>query len=103
MSRCRVSPRGCLPANALLLELIDRYEGKFRVSFSLSGAALDQMERYRPDVLESFQRLAATGCGEFLNETDGHSLAFLFSPGEFRAQVLRHRERIRSLFGQKGR
>jgi len=99
----RVARKCYLPANALLLELIDRHEGKFRISFSLSGAALDQMERYRPDVLESFQRLAATGCVEFLNETDGHSLAFLFSPREFRAQVLRHAQRIRALFGQRGR
>lgn len=99
----RVARKCYLPANALLLELIDRHEGKFRVAFSLSGVALDQMERHRPDVLESFQRLAATGCVEFLNETDGHSLAFLFSPQEFRAQVLRHGERIRTLFGQSGR
>jgi alpha-amylase len=71
-------------------------------AISLSGVILDQLERYRPDVLELFQRLGATGCVEFLNETDSHSLAFLYSPQEFRAQVLRHRERVRSLFGQEG-
>ncbi len=99
----RIARKCYLPANALLLELIGRHEGKFRVSFSLSGVALDQMERYIPEVLESFQRLAATGCVEILNETDAHSLAFLFSPREFRAQVRRHRERIEALFGTKGR
>lgn len=99
----RVSEKCYLPAGALLLRLIGEYGGAFRVAFSLSGVVLDQMERRRPDVLEIFQRLSATGCVEFLNETDSHSLAFLFSPREFRAQVLRHRERIRSLFGQEGR
>jgi len=99
----RVAEKCYLPAGALLLQLIEQYGGAFRVAFSLSGVLLDQMERRRPDVLESFQRLAATGCVEFLNETDSHSLAFLFSQREFRAQVLRHRERIRSLFGQEGR
>jgi len=98
----RVAEKCYLPAGALLLRLIQEYDGAFRVAFSLSGVVLDQLERYRPDVLESFQRLSATGCVEFLNETDSHSLAFLFSQREFRAQVLRHREQIRSLFEQEG-
>jgi alpha-amylase len=99
----RVAEKCYLPTGALLLRLIQEYGGAFRVAFSLSGVLLNQVERYRPDVLEVFQRLAATGCVEFLNETDSHSLAFLFSPQEFRRQVLRHRERVRSLFGQEGR
>jgi alpha-amylase len=99
----RVAEKCYLPAGALLLQLIEEYGGAFRVAFSLSGVVLDQLERHRPDVLGSFQRLSATGCVEFLNETDSHSLAFLYSPREFREQVLRHRERIRSLFGQEGR
>ncbi len=92
-----------LPANALLLELIGKYRGEFRVALSLSGVLIDQLDRYRPDVLDGFRRLAETDCVEFLNETDGHSLAFLFSAPEFREQVLLHRERIRQLFGQNGR
>jgi alpha-amylase len=99
----RVAEKCYLPAGALLLRLIEKYGGAFRVAFSLSGVVLDQLERNRPDVLGSFQRLAATGCVEFLNETDSHSLAFLFSQREFQAQVLLHRERIRSLFGQESR
>ncbi|MEW6333348.1 MAG: glycoside hydrolase family 57 protein [Thermodesulfobacteriota bacterium] len=99
----RVARKCYLPTNALLLKLIAEHGGKFRVAFSLSGSLLDQIEQNRPDVLESFQRLAATGCVEFLNETDGHSLAFLFSPREFRAQVLLHRARVRALFHQESR
>ena len=99
----RIALKCYLPANALLLELIEEYGGKFRVAFSLSGVLIDQLERYRPDVLEGFRLLAETDCVEFLNETDGHSLAFLFSAQEFREQVLLHRERIRTLFGQDGR
>jgi alpha-amylase len=99
----RVAQKCYLPANALLLKMLEEHEGKFRIAFSLSGSVLDQIERRRPDVLESFQRLAATGCVEFLNETDAHSLAFLFSPREFKAQVLLHRERVRTLFDQESR
>jgi len=99
----RVAAKCYLPANALLLSLLEEYGGKFRVAFSLSGVLLDQLGQYRPDVVESFQQLAATGCVEFLNETDSHSLAFLFSQQEFQEQVQLHRERIQSLFGQNGR
>ncbi len=73
--------------NALLLELIQKYNGKFKVAFSLSGTFLDQMEAYAPDVLESFQKLVATGQVELLNETYTHSLAALKSKEEFNRLV----------------
>ena len=47
--------------------------------------------------------MAATGCVEFLEETYYHSLAFLYSREEFRAQVELHRQKIKSLFGQEPR
>lgn len=99
----KVAERCYLPANALLLNLIHKYEGRFRVAFSISGVLLDQLTMYRPAVLESFQRLAETGCVEFLNETYYHSLSFLFSRDDFRAQVSRHRRKIKELFGQEGK
>jgi len=99
----RVADKCYLPACSLLLSLIKEYRGDFRVSFSISGPALDQMELFRPDILEIFQHLAATGLVEFLNETDSHSLAFLFSREVLHEQVLKHRRRIKNLFGQEGR
>ncbi|HEY5498490.1 MAG TPA: glycoside hydrolase family 57 protein [Syntrophales bacterium] len=99
----KVAERCYLPANALLLNLIHKYEGRFRVAFSISGVLLDQLTMYRPAVLESFRGLAETGCVEFLNETYYHSLSFLFSRDEFRAQVSRHRRKIKELFGQDGK
>jgi alpha-amylase len=96
----KVATRCYLPANATLLELIREFKDDFRVAFSISGVALDQFQRYKPEVLDSFARLADTGCVEFLNETSHHSLAFLFSPGEFREQVLIHQRQIRDLLGQ---
>ena len=58
-----------VPANKILLDLIKKYDGKFKVAFSISGIAMDQMELYAPDVLEGFKKLAATGNVEFLAET----------------------------------
>jgi len=99
----KVAERCYLPANALLSNLIRKHEGRFRLAFSISGVLLDQLARYRPDVLESFQGLANTGCVEFMNESYCHSLSFLFSRDEFRAQTGRHRRKIKELFGQEGK
>lgn len=92
-----------LPMNDILLRTIQRHGQRFRVAFSISGTALDQFEQYAPEVLESFQALAKTGCVEFLSETYSHSLAFLYSREEFTRQVDMHRARIQALFGQTPR
>ncbi len=96
----RVSGKCYLPAASLLHRLIRSHHGKFRLAFSLSGTVLDQLEQSAPEVIHAFQRLARTGCVEFLNETYYHSLACVYSPDEFAAQVQQHRERIHKLFGQ---
>src|SRR3954471_8012992 len=79
----KVADKCYIPANRLMLELINKFEGKFRISYSITGTALEQMEAWRPDVLQSFKDLADTGCVEFLSETYYHSLSFLFSKPEF--------------------
>ena len=90
-----------LPMNDLLLKLIRRYGKDFKVCFSISGTALDQFEQYAPEVLESFQALAATGSVEFACETAPHSFSFLYSKPEFVRQVEDHAKRIKRLFGKK--
>jgi len=91
-----------LPANALLLDLIKKYEGKFKVAFSISGSAIDQLEMHTPEVIRSFQELAQTGQVEFLAETYSHSLASLSEDtDEFELQVKRHSAAIKELFGKK--
>ena len=91
-----------LPANALLLDLIKKYEGKFKVAFSISGSAIDQLEMHAPEVIRSFQELAQTGQVEFLSETYSHSLASLSEDtDEFELQVKRHSAAIKELFGKK--
>ena len=96
----KVAEKCYLPANKVLLDLIREHSKRFKVSFSISGTALDQFEMYAPEVLESFQRLAKTGCVEFLSETYSHSLSSLISPEEFKCQVKDHARKIEHLFGQ---
>ena len=99
----KVASRCYRPMNALLEELVERHAGRFKVAFSITGTALDQLERWAPDVIASYQRLAASGCVEFLGETSHHSLAGVAHAGEFANQVALHSGRIEALFGRRPR
>lgn len=96
----KVAEKCYLKTNRKMLELIRRHEGKFRISYSISGTAIEQFEKYRPDVLQSFVDLANTGCVEFLSETFAHSLSFIYSKEEFKRQVQKHKELIQKYFNQ---
>ena len=101
---CRKVAAKCyLPANAILLEAIHRHDGRFKLGLSLTGCVLEQFKRYAPEVVESFEALNKTGCVEFLDETYHHSLSFLYSREEFRAQVDLHRRLMVDTFGQHPR
>ncbi len=97
----KVTTKSYLPANKIILDLIKEYGSRFKIAFSISGTALDQFELYTPDVLESFQKLAATNSVEFLSETYSHSLSSLINKDEFINQVKEHDQRIEKLFGKK--
>lgn len=92
-----------LPTNAVLLDLLKKYKGEFKVAFAISGTAIDLFRLYAPEVIESFQRLSATGCVEFLGDTYAHSLASLKDTEEFRRQVEAHADTMEELFGQRPR
>lgn len=97
----KVASKSYLPTNKILLDLIKEYGSRFKVAFSISGTALDQFELYAPEVLESFQKLAATNSVEFLSETYSHTLASLINKDEFIQQIVEHDEKIEKLFGKK--
>ena len=96
----RIAQKCYLPANNTMLHLIDKHKGDFKIAYSISGTAIEQFEKYRPDVLHSFQQLAQTGCVEFLAETYNHSLSYLYSKDEFIRQVNRHTDKIKEHFRQ---
>ena len=97
----RVAQKCYLPMNQLMLELINKNKGKFKIAYSISGSALDQFQRFCPEVIDSFKALAATGRVEFLAETYYHSLASLGSDSEFKHQVAKHAAKIEEIFGVK--
>ncbi|MEE1542444.1 MAG: glycoside hydrolase family 57 protein, partial [Paludibacteraceae bacterium] len=98
----RIAENCYLPANNLILQLIKENNGFFKVAYSISGIALEQLELYAPEVIDSFRELAKTGCVEFLGETYAHSLSSLNEDSEeFETQVKEHCNKIEALFGMK--
>lgn len=96
----KVTQKCYLPANNTLLNLIDEYNGQFKYSLSVTGTLLSQAEKWNNDVIETFAQMAQSGCVEFIEETNYHSLASLFeNHDEFKEQIIEHRENIKSLLG----
>jgi alpha-amylase len=95
----RIANECYLPANEILLGLINEFGSAFKVTFSISGTAIEQLKKYSPEVIDSFKRLAKTGNVEFLAETYSHSLVGLNDPAEFKRQVKEHDASIKELFG----
>ncbi len=93
----RIAKACYLPANRLLLSLMERHPA-LRFTFSLSGVAMEQFEQYAPEVLQSFRQLADTGAVEFLGETYYHSLSYFIDRDEFIEQVRMHKQKVRELF-----
>ncbi|MEI7420770.1 MAG: glycoside hydrolase family 57 protein [Prolixibacteraceae bacterium] len=97
----KIADNSYLPANNILLKQIKKFKGKFKVSFSISGVALDQFRLYTPEVIDSFKDLADTGCVEFLSGTYANSLVSLADAELFAKQVKAHDDLIEKWFNQK--
>lgn len=90
---------GCYrPVTALLLELVRRYEGRFRCALAFSGTVIEQLRDFAPATLAGFAELAGTGQVELLGAPASHSLAGLLCPDEFHAQVEAQRALLREHF-----
>jgi len=95
----KVAENCYLPANEVILDLIIKNKGKFKVAFSLTGLVINQFRLYAPEVLDSFKKLAETGMVEFLAETESHSLASIKTKSEFEHQVIAHKAMIKEFLG----
>jgi alpha-amylase len=99
----KVAEKCYLPANRMFQQLIEENHGRFRMAMSISGTLIEQLQRHRPDVLESFQELVASGGVELLAETYYHSLAFVHSNKEFDRQVDKHLQLLEEVFSVRPR
>jgi alpha-amylase len=80
------------------LSILEKHP-EFKLSMSITGTVLEQLEMWSPEALQSFKDLVATGRVEILAETYYHSLAFFYSKFEFEKQVRMHHEKIKQVFG----
>jgi alpha-amylase len=94
----KVSNKSYLPTIKVLQKLLDTHP-EFSFALSFSGTVLEQMQEMKPEVLEGFQQLVASGRVEILADTYHHSLAFFYSLPEFKKQVKKHERLIKKLFG----
>ncbi len=95
----KVAKKCYLPTNRLLLDLINEFNGKFRISFSLTGTFVEYCERFMPEVLDSFKDLFKTGAVDLIEETYYHSLSSLYDElDEFEEQVKMHHQMIKRIF-----
>ena len=53
----KVAKKCYLPTNLMLLDLIHKHDGKFKISYSLTGTFVEYCENYMPEVLQSFKDL----------------------------------------------
>jgi alpha-amylase len=95
----KVARKCYLPTNNLLLELVRKYEGRFRISFSLTGTFVEYCQEKMPEVLDSFRELVKTGAVDLIEETYYHSLSSLYDElDEFEEQVKMHNQMIKNIF-----
>ena len=93
----KIADKSYRPMNQLLLKLLRRYPD-FKISLSITGTFIEQLEKFDTQLLNSFKELIATGQVEILAETYYHSLSFFYNKDEFEKQVEKHRQKIKEIF-----
>ncbi len=94
----KIAHKCYLPTNQLLLKLIKQHKNNFRISYSITGTAIEQLKEYSPQTLDSFKALVDTGCVEILSETYSHTLSSIFSKSAFLDEIEQHRHLINTEF-----
>jgi alpha-amylase len=94
----KVADKSYYPTLTMFEELSGQYP-EFKLSLSISGTLLEQLEAWRPDIIDIIKRLVNAGNCELVGENYYHSLAFFYSRAEFEMQVSMHKQRIQDVFG----
>ncbi|WP_237699718.1 glycoside hydrolase family 57 protein [Vulcanisaeta moutnovskia] len=93
----RVADKSYVPTLELIRDLSN--EG-FKAAISISGALIDQLLMWRPDIIDLLRELVKKGTIELVAEPYHHSLASFISGDLFLEELRDHVEITRSLFGQ---
>jgi alpha-amylase len=97
----RLAERSYIPANQMILNVIEHYKEKVSFSFSISGSTINLLKDYCPEVIESFKTLISTGQVEITGNTFSHSIAALNNKSTFVEQVKLQEKLLYDTFGIK--
>lgn len=86
------------PALEMLLALVRRHKRRFKFSITISGFALQLMERCCSSTITLLKQLAQTGAVEFVASPYNHSLAGINNIEEFKHQIKLSVSEIQRLF-----
>lgn len=87
-----------IPALKTLIEMINESKGYFKCALSISGTALELLERYAPEVIELLTELIGTGKVEVLAEPYAHSLSSLANEDCFKDEVRHLLDHLKTTF-----
>ncbi|MDE5551685.1 MAG: alpha-amylase, partial [Muribaculaceae bacterium] len=90
----RMAEVSYIPMANTLLEMVKNTNGAFKCAIDISGTAIEQLQLYVPEFIDTLKKLADTKCVEFLSGTYAHSLASLEDPEEFMREVKMHDDLI---------
>ena len=96
-----IAERSYMPALETLLDMIKQGNGYFKVTFSISGAGMEQLEMHAPQVIAKLQEINETGCAEFLAEPYSHGLSSLANEESFAADVKKQCDKMKDYFGKR--
>ena len=75
----KIAQRSYLPANELLLQMINDSGRKFKCAFSISGTAIEQLQQYVPEFID---KIIAVASGEKArNEINDYREISIFKNG----------------------
>ncbi len=94
----KISEEYYIPTNNTLLDLIQKFPGKLKISYLFSGVVLDQFALYSPETLKSFKSVINTGCVKLLSGSYSNSCGLEMGYKEFKEQRSLLQKRIRNLF-----
>lgn len=98
----RVVERVYRRATDILVDIAREIPG-FKVTFSISGLAFEQIRKFAPDVLELFRELVSHEAAEFIAQTYYHSLVWFIDREEFREQIELQAKTVEELVGIRPR
>lgn len=94
----RFANRCYIPANKMMLELIQKFKDQLFFSMSISGSTLKLFQDYCPEALDGFEELVNSGNVEITGSTYTHSLASLHNKTSFLEQVKLQEELLFNTF-----